>query len=189
MRQSKRVLVIGCPGAGKSWLSYRLSLLTGLPITHLDDLFFGSGWSEQSTDEWVNVQAELIEGEEWIIDGNYASTLKGRISRATHIVLVDRSRLLCLWRYVIRVLRYHFVSYEELPHYMRGKRGRRQVAKDFWSFIQFIWTFPEKVRPRILKILDERPEGCSMTILSSSGDIDNFLTWFRASMNEMKGET
>ena len=34
--KAKRILVIGCPGAGKSTLSLELAELSGLPLIHLD---------------------------------------------------------------------------------------------------------------------------------------------------------
>ena len=40
----QRILVIGSPGAGKSTLSHQLAERTGLPLHHLDQLFWLSGW-------------------------------------------------------------------------------------------------------------------------------------------------
>lgn len=40
----RRVLVIGCPGAGKSTLTRALAETLGLPAVYLDRLWWKSGW-------------------------------------------------------------------------------------------------------------------------------------------------
>ena len=70
----QRVLVIGSPGAGKSTLSHQLAERTGLPLHHLDQLFWLSGWVERDRDEGRAELAEVLAGERWINDGNYGSS-------------------------------------------------------------------------------------------------------------------
>ena len=38
----QKVMVIGCPGSGKSTFSRALSQITGLPLTHLDMLYWNA---------------------------------------------------------------------------------------------------------------------------------------------------
>ncbi len=40
----KRVAISGCGGTGKSTLARRLGKITGLPIYHLDSLYWKPGW-------------------------------------------------------------------------------------------------------------------------------------------------
>ncbi len=40
----KRVMVIGGPGSGKSTLARRLHAISGLPLFHLDQLYWRAGW-------------------------------------------------------------------------------------------------------------------------------------------------
>ena len=47
----ERVMIIGCGGAGKSTLARQLGEVTGLPVVHLDKLFWKSGWVESSKAE------------------------------------------------------------------------------------------------------------------------------------------
>lgn len=49
----KRVVVIGCPGAGKSTFSRKLHAVTNLPLFHLDALY----WNKDCTHI---TRAELI---------------------------------------------------------------------------------------------------------------------------------
>ena len=71
----ERVLVIGCPGAGKSTFARALQGATGLPLYYLDQLFHlpdGSHVSQADFDEGL---AAILKAPRWIIDGNYQRTL------------------------------------------------------------------------------------------------------------------
>lgn len=94
----QRILVIGSPGAGKSTLAHALAARTGLPLFHLDKLFWLPGWVERDREEGRAELAEVLAGERWIIDGNYGSTLPMRIARADTVVWLDYPTWLCLGR-------------------------------------------------------------------------------------------
>lgn len=94
----QRVLVIGSPGAGKSTLSHALAARTGLPLFHLDKLFWLPGWVERDRDEGRAELAKVLAGERWIIDGNYGSTMPMRVARADTVVWLDYPTWLCLGR-------------------------------------------------------------------------------------------
>ena len=94
----RRVLVIGSPGAGKSTLSHALARRTGLPLHHLDRMFWLPGWVERDRDEGRAELAKVLAQDCWIIDGNYGSTLPLRIARADTAVWLDYPTALCLGR-------------------------------------------------------------------------------------------
>lgn len=94
----QRVLVIGSPGAGKSTLSHLLAERSGLPLHHLDRLFWLPGWVERDREEGRAELAEVLAGARWIIDGNYGSTMPMRVARADSIVWLDYPTSLCLAR-------------------------------------------------------------------------------------------
>ena len=98
MRDMRRVLVIGSPGAGKSTLSHTLGRRTGLPLHHLDRMFWLSGWIERDRDEGRAELERVLAQDRWIIDGNYGSTLPLRIARADTVVWLDYPTALCLGR-------------------------------------------------------------------------------------------
>lgn len=105
-----RVLVIGSPGAGKSTLSHELAARTGLPLFHLDRLFWLPGWVERDRDEGRAELAEVLAGGRWIIDGNYGSTMPMRVARADTVVWLDYPTGLCLARVFRRWWRYRGVA-------------------------------------------------------------------------------
>ena len=99
----QRILIIGCPGSGKSTLSRRLSEETGLPVVHLDALYWLPGWVERSKEDFdARLQREL-EKPCWIIDGNYTRTLPMRLERCDAVIWLDYDRLSCLTGVLKRV--------------------------------------------------------------------------------------
>lgn len=78
----KRVLVVGCSGAGKSTVAKQLAEITGLPLIHLDRHYWLPGWEEPSRDAWRVIVESLSAQPEWIMDGTYSGTLQQRLARA-----------------------------------------------------------------------------------------------------------
>jgi adenylate kinase family enzyme len=95
---AERILVIGSPGSGKSTLAHALAAKTGLPLHHLDQIFWLPGWIEPSKPEFVATVAALAEAPRWIVDGNYSRTLPALLARAEIVVLLDLSPFRCTWR-------------------------------------------------------------------------------------------
>lgn len=91
-----RIAMIGPPGAGKSHLAARLGALTGLPLILLDREFWRAGWVALADAEWQQRHAVLVAGPDWIIDGNYAGTLPGRVAAADLVVFLDYPLWRCL---------------------------------------------------------------------------------------------
>jgi adenylate kinase family enzyme len=76
----KRVLVIGCGGAGKSTFAARLGTKVGLPVVHLDALYWRPGWQKTPEAEWQEVVEGLVRREAWVMDGNYGGTMDLRVT-------------------------------------------------------------------------------------------------------------
>jgi len=102
--QMKRVMVIGCCGAGKSTLSKKLHRILKLPLIHLDRHYWKPKWTETPSEEWIPIVNELAAKESWIIDGNYGSTLDIRLARADTIIYLDYSTATCLYRVCSRAI-------------------------------------------------------------------------------------
>ena len=86
----KRVAVFGNAGGGKSTLAKRLAKLTRLPLYPIDMMQFRAGGNAVSHDEYLNVHADLLRREEWIIDGfGCVSSAWERFSAADTLIYVD----------------------------------------------------------------------------------------------------
>jgi adenylate kinase family enzyme len=162
-----RVAVIGSGGSGKSTLARELARRTGLPLTHLDHLFWRPGWEAVPDDEWQATHAELIAAERWIIDGNYGSTMEARLAAADTVVFLDLPRLVCLWRVIRRVaLAGRFGRPNQIPG-LSDKIDR--------AFLVWIWTYPEKKRPEVLARLAKVPATTTVHRLQSRRETRDFL--------------
>jgi adenylate kinase family enzyme len=163
----RRVLVIGSSGAGKSTVAIRLGKLLDLEVNHLDKFYWRPGWIESSPDEWLQTVTDLVNRDSWIIDGNYGGTLELRLQKCDTIVFLDMPRLLCLWRIVKRYVRY-----------------RRDVRPDItegcfekldYEFVSWVWNFPRRSRPKVLKLIGKHGEGKRVVWLRSNRDVEKFL--------------
>lgn len=56
----KRIIVLGGSGSGKSTLTNKISLYTGYPAYHLDNLLLNSDWSQKEKSEWVKICKEAF---------------------------------------------------------------------------------------------------------------------------------
>lgn len=82
---SKHIMIFGCCGSGKSTLSRQINEKLGIPIVHLDQLFWRSGWNNVSDEEFSQLLDDELQKESWIMDGNYNHTvLKRKSVRNTH---------------------------------------------------------------------------------------------------------
>lgn len=91
-----KVIVIGCPGSGKSVFSRRLNELTGLPLFHLDLLRWRKDRTFRSRDELIEKIEEIGKSEKWIMDGNYGSTMELRMSLCDTVIFLDYPTDVCL---------------------------------------------------------------------------------------------
>lgn len=92
----KKVIVIGCPGSGKSTFSRKLSAATSLPLYHLDMIWHNPDKTTISKEEFDQKLSEIISQDSWIIDGNFQRTLETRIKSADTIFLLDFPVEVCL---------------------------------------------------------------------------------------------
>src|SRR5205823_9646538 len=91
-RAMERVVILGAAGAGKSELAARVARRTGLPLVHLDLLFWRPSWTPAPPDEAHAELAAAIEGERWILDGNFlgaAGVEDARFERADTVIFLD----------------------------------------------------------------------------------------------------
>lgn len=164
----KKVLVIGSSGAGKSTFSRVLSEKTGLPLIHLDRLFWKPNWVETDKSEWKEILADALAGDSWIIDGQFGGTLEMRLEKCDTVIFLDLPRALCVYRILKRVVIY--------------KKGKRPDMADGcdekfdWQFLKWVWNFPEKSRPKIKERLARHQNSITIFRLKSTTEVKDFLS-------------
>ncbi|HET9426121.1 MAG TPA: DNA topology modulation protein [Gemmatimonadaceae bacterium] len=163
----KRILIIGSGGAGKSTFARELGALLGLPVIHLDQLYWKPGWEKPEKAEWARIVDRVTAQHEWVMDGNFGGTLPQRLKRADTVILLDISRWICLWRVARRFVRYRG---RQRPDMTPGCHERFDR-----EFIRWIWNYPSKSRPAKLALLSASGPDQRVVILTSTGDIRRFL--------------
>lgn len=167
IRGRKRILVLGCGGAGKSMFSRQLGALLGLPVIHLDRFYWRPGWQETPADEWGALVARLADRDEWIMDGNYGGSLSTRLRRCDAAVFFDFPRFRCLWGVVRRRLTI-------------GKRTRPDMAdgcpeRITADFVRWIWRYAEETRPRMVGALAAAGKRVEIVTVSTRRDVERVL--------------
>ena len=164
----RRILIVGNSGGGKSTLARRLGEKLSLPVIHLDVIFWKPGWVEAPDDEFRAGVARALQGPAWVCDGNSPATADIRMPFADTIVWIRQPRLLCLIRAISRVVTY------------RGRHTRPDMAqgcdeKFDPQFYRYIWTYDEKVAPRIDAALKAHGRHARLVRLRNDREIADFL--------------
>lgn len=165
--EMRRVLVIGSSGAGKSVFAARLAERTGLPLVHLDAIYWRPGWIATPKEAWARTVDGLLARDAWVMDGNYAGTMDRRLAACDTVVLLDLPRTVCLVRAVKRRIVHHRRS---RPDMTAGCEERLT-----WQFIRWIWEYPAKRRPGVLAKLAALRPGQRAVVLRSTAEIEAFL--------------
>ena len=143
----KRVIIVGCGGAGKSTLARQLGEITGLPVVHLDKIFWKPGWVPISREEFdAALQVEMAK-EKWIMDGNFDRTLPARIKRCDTVIYMDFSRIACLLGVAKRIL----TTYGKV----RPDMGEGCPERVDLEFLKWVWTFNKNKRQRYYGLFRE----------------------------------
>jgi adenylate kinase family enzyme len=163
----QRALVIGCSGAGKSSFARRLGERTGLPVIHIDRLFWQPGWVRTADDTYIERLSAVVAQERWIIDGNNSSTFDLRMPRADAVFWLDRSRALCIARVLWRVAS----SYGNV----RADMAAGCPERFDWEFLSWIWGFHAKYYPGMRTAIERYGLRDRTVVLVSDAAAGSFL--------------
>ena len=163
----ERVMIIGCGGAGKSTLARKLGEKTGLPVVHLDQIWWAPGnWQHVSREEFdVQLAAELAKPR-WILDGNFNRTIEIRLQRCDTVIYLDFNRFACLKNWVGRVIR----------NWGHARADMAPGCNEWFDpeMLGWIWNFNRHNRERYYRLLTE-VEGVNIIILKNRHQVERFL--------------
>ena len=138
----KKIMVIGCPGSGKSTFSRTLHKLTGIPLFHLDMMYWNSDRTTVDKAVFREQLSNTLQKDEWIIDGNYGSTMELRLQACDTVIFLDYSLNVCL-------------------DGIKERRGKARTDmpwienEEDAEFIEFIKNYNSQSRPKVMELLDK----------------------------------
>ena len=98
-----KIIILGCPGSGKSTLAKSLQIQTGLPLIHLDKVWWKPDRTHISREEFDRRLQALLQGDKWILDGDFSRTYEPRFQACDTVVFLDYSEEECMKGIVNRI--------------------------------------------------------------------------------------
>ncbi len=89
MNLGQKIIVLGCPGSGKSTFSGSLHDASGLPLIHLDNVWWKADRSHISREEFDRKLGEILQRDKWILDGDYSRTYEVRFQACDTVFFLD----------------------------------------------------------------------------------------------------
>ena len=157
----KKVIVIGCPGSGKSTVSRTLHNKTGIPLYHLDMMYWNADKTTVEKSVFLKRLSDVLEKDEWIIDGNYSSTMELRMVACDTVIFLDYPLDVCL-------------------DGIRERRGKPRSdmpwieTEEDSEFIEFIKNYNEQQKPKVLELLEKYSDK-NIIIFKGREQADAFL--------------
>ena len=138
----KKIIVIGCPGSGKSTFSRELNAKIDIPLYHLDMMYWNADKTIVEKSIFRKRLSDALLMDEWIIDGNYGSTMEMRLLACDTVFFLDYPTDVCL-------------------DGVRARRGKVredlpwvEVGEDA-EFCEYVMAFREEQRPGIISLLQK----------------------------------
>lgn len=163
----KRVMIIGQPGSGKSWLARRMGEITHLPVVHIDHIHWAPGWIERSRAEKDRLCTEVHARPEWIFEGGHSSTWGERLARADTVIWLDLPLRSRLPRLLCRTLRHYGRTRPDMPQGCPERFDR--------EFYRWVWLTRHSMRSRLNWFYGQIPEGKDRHRLRSRGEVAAYL--------------
>lgn len=161
----KKVIIIGSPGAGKSFFSQKLKNITNLPLYHLDMLYHKKDGTHISKEELEEKLKDIFKEEEWIIDGNYQRTLELRLKECDTVFLLDFPTDVCLAGAESRIGN----KRDDLP-WVEEKLDE--------EFKNSIINFSKEKLPQIYMLLDKYKSKKNIIVFKTREDVDCYIENF-----------
>jgi adenylate kinase family enzyme len=171
----RRVSVVGTPGSGKTTVGQRLAASLSARFVELDAIFHQPRWADLPRDEFRARVRDIVETDDWVIDGNYSAVQDLVWQRGDTVIWLDLPRRVVMQRVVARTLR-RAITRERLWN------GNREPLSNFYrldperSIIRWAWVkHPEYVERYRAATRDPANAHLRFVRLASQAEVDAFL--------------
>ncbi len=158
----KRVIVIGCPGSGKTIFAEKLNKITGLPLHYLDAIWHKPDKTHIPREEFDQRLLEILATDEWIIDGEYGRTVEMRLKECDTVFLFDLPAEVCLQGVTNRLGKKRY----EMPWI------EKELDPEFEAYIK---GFANDSLPRLYELIEKYGTEKRVIIFKSRKEADDFL--------------
>ena len=164
----KKVIIIGCPGSGKSTFGRKLKSITDLPLYHLDMMFWNNGRTTVTKEVFIERLKKAMSNSKWIIDGNYGSTMEMRIKECDTVFFLDYPTNVCIEGIESRKGQ----PRSDIPWIENGNTDE--------DFIDFINKYNSESRPEVISLL-EKYSTKNIIIFKSRTESEEYLSLLKTS--------
>lgn len=158
----RKIIVIGCPGSGKSVFSRRLHNKIGIPLYHLDMMYWNANKTTVEKRIFLDRLSAVIGQEEWIIDGNYGSTMELRLAACDTVIFLDYPLEVCL------------DGINQRCGKPRSDMPWMETEVDA-EFVEFVKSYGSQSRPKVMALL-EKYRDKNIFIFTTRNQADEFLS-------------
>lgn len=158
----QKIMIIGCPGSGKSTFARILQEITHLPLYYLDLMWHKPDKTTVSAEEFDRQLNDILCRDKWIIDGNYQRTLKARLKQCDTVFFLDYPLGVCLAGAKARI----GTKRVDLPWV------ETELDEEFRKWII---DFPSRQVPEIYRILEEFQNDKDIVIFKSREEAARYL--------------
>lgn len=169
LRQSERLMVIGCSGSGKSTLAAKLATRFGLRHIPMDKEFFWlPGWVKRDRGEITKLVTAAVAEDHWVMDGTNPSTMPIRLPRAHLVIWMRPPR----WVSLLGVYRRVFRSYGKVRPEMADGCPEQLPDREFLSYI---WNFERDHAPAVIDMIAQHGRDIPILQLKSRKEVARLL--------------
>ena len=159
----EKVIILGCPGSGKSTFGRDLKAITDLPLYHLDMMFWNSDRTTVAKEVFMKRLKRAMSNSKWIIDGNYNSTMEMRIKECDTVFFLDYPTNVCI------------EGIESRKGQLRSDMPWTETDNTDEEFIAFINSFNSESRPAIIDLL-KKYSSKNIVVFHSREESEEYLT-------------
>lgn len=160
----EKVLVIGCPGSGKSTFAKSLHNITGIPLYHLDMMYWNDDRTKVPKEVFIEGLNRILNRDKWIIDGNYGSTMEQRIKECDTVFFLDYPVEVC----VEGILSRRGKARSDMPWIEKSD----EIDEEF---LEWVKNYNVESRPAVIELL-EKYNGKQIIVFESRDEAKKFIS-------------